>query len=639
MILLGCGGFVWYVSSEVQKELAQQEREAARRAADNPAANPPWQAPRPSPLNSNISSVSAAVDALAENSMLRRRDALRYLKGQTATDNQRDKVVAATAPLLSDFHLRGDAKAVLSAWATADQADTLIATANAAHGRRDRDTQRTAIELLAGTGSAKAASAVGTYFGTRHDVRAAGKAFEAIGPSTAGHVLPYFNDSDHRTRQTARGLLTKWEVEEGTLAAQSLDDLQSGDDNRAREAAQWFTSHVIVDEELSPKVSAALVALLANQNVRSDATAALKFWATSNTVPALTAAAAKANAANDRDTQEVCVVLLTGLADARALPTYAAYLQSRPDRTIAKAAFNAIGKSAAPALLPFVHSSDYSARYVAHELLKEWEVDKSQWLTQSMKDLQSGDEDRIRQAMRYLNDAEPDEAVNSAIALALLDLVNNDRLRNDAMRALSKWATSEAVPKLVELLEHEDRYVKSQALAALAATKDPRAIAHLAKQLEDSSTRRQASQYLVEMGPVAETAFWPLVTNKDWIVSRDACNALGRIGTEKSIPVLQVTANENRFVASDAAKSAITQIQQAKREPVAAVGGGESESAGPRQIRTWTDASGTNTIEALFIELSSGKVRLRTRGGKILSLNLDQLSPNDRAYVMKQIGR
>ena len=334
------------------------------------------------------------------------------------------------------------------------------------------------------------------------------------------------NDADGGLRQTARELLTQWEVEDATLAAQSLNDLQAGDDTRAREAAKWLAAHVIVDEELSPQVSAALVSLLANRNVRNDATGALRFWATAESVPALIEAASVAHAAEDRDTERACVMLLTGLNDERALRTYAAYLGTRHDRTVARAAFTAIGENGAKALLPFIHHPDSSVRQIAHDLLAEWEIEKSHWLTQSMKDLQAADENQRRQAVRYLIDTEPDESVKSAVALALIGMVDDQRLRHDALRALQTWATADTVPKLIELLDHEDRGVQSGARTILIATKDPRAVAPLAEGFgADFLKRIEARRALVAMGPVAETAFWPHVTHKDWRVAKDACEA------------------------------------------------------------------------------------------------------------------
>ena len=654
LALLVCGGFLYFVDSGVNQaakatnEAAQAFEDEFERAqaqqAGGGSPNPPWQPPRVNSSSQSrpIDSVPRAVEAIAKNDHFRRRDALRYLKGKTPDDAQRATVVTQTLPLLSDWQLRGDAKAVLIAWASADQASQIISTADAAYARRDRDTQRNAVEVLAATGSDQAPAAIAKYYGTRHDTQAARRAFESIGASSAPHLLPFVNDPDGGLRQTARDLLTTWKVEEATLAAQGLVDLQSGDDNRAREAANWFASHVIVDEELTPKVSAALISLLTNRNVRASATSALNFWASADSVPALVDAARVAHAAEDHDTEKACVLLLTGLNDERALPTYSAYLDTRHDLTTAKAAFAAIGENSAKSLLPFIHHEDHRTREVAHELLAEWEIEKSHWLTQSMVDLRSENENRRRQAVRYLVDTEPDESVQSGVAMSLLTLVDDQRLRHDALRALKVWATSETVPQLIELLDHEDGGVRNNARSILVATKDPRAVKPIAAGFgEDFFKRIEARKALVAMGPVAESAFWPHVTHKDWRIAKDAVEALGDIGTAKSIPVLEAAVAQDSHFVKGAAQNAIKKIEEAKREPgpmPTVVEAGPVDD-GTRKMRTWTDASGGNTIEALFIEFKLGKVRLRTSDGKFLSLKLDQLSAADRQYVIDQVQR
>jgi WD40 repeat protein len=49
--------------------------------------------------------------------------------------------------------------------------------------------------------------------------------------------------------------------------------------------------------------------------------------------------------------------------------------------------------------------------------------------------------------------------------------------------------------------------------------------------------------------------------------------------------------------------------------------------------RSWTDSTGKYKIEAEFVEVADGKVRLRRADGKTLALPLEKLSPADRAYV------
>ncbi|MEK6238929.1 MAG: SHD1 domain-containing protein, partial [Planctomycetales bacterium] len=52
--------------------------------------------------------------------------------------------------------------------------------------------------------------------------------------------------------------------------------------------------------------------------------------------------------------------------------------------------------------------------------------------------------------------------------------------------------------------------------------------------------------------------------------------------------------------------------------------------------RTWTDKSGKFSLEAEFIELKDGKVRLKKPDGKTFSIPLDKLSDADQAYARAQ---
>ncbi len=137
---------------------------------------------------------------------------------------------------------------------------------------------------------------------------------------------------------------------------------------------------------------------------------------------------------------------------------------------------------------------------------------------------------------------------------------------------------------------------------------------------------------------------WPHVTNPDWQIAKNAVEVLGDIGTKKSIPILEAAkAHPQSFVRS-AADAAIKKVNEADRtaDPMPAVAVAETPAAagdGTRQMRTWTDAGGKNKIEAIYQEFSLGKVRLRTRAGRTLLLGLNQLSPEDRTYVMQQVQR
>ncbi len=55
---------------------------------------------------------------------------------------------------------------------------------------------------------------------------------------------------------------------------------------------------------------------------------------------------------------------------------------------------------------------------------------------------------------------------------------------------------------------------------------------------------------------------------------------------------------------------------------------------GPRvDGRTWTDSTGQYTVEADFVDLTAGIVRLRTDSGSIIRLPLEKLSVADQRFV------
>jgi len=55
--------------------------------------------------------------------------------------------------------------------------------------------------------------------------------------------------------------------------------------------------------------------------------------------------------------------------------------------------------------------------------------------------------------------------------------------------------------------------------------------------------------------------------------------------------------------------------------------------------RTWTDSTGKHTVEAEFVDLKGGKVRLKKANGSTLSITLDKLSSADQEYVRNQTKR
>jgi hypothetical protein len=64
------------------------------------------------------------------------------------------------------------------------------------------------------------------------------------------------------------------------------------------------------------------------------------------------------------------------------------------------------------------------------------------------------------------------------------------------------------------------------------------------------------------------------------------------------------------------------------------IGKAASEGRTPRAFgRKWTDATGSFTVEAEFVESTGGTVRLKMRDGQMISLPLEKLSETDKKFV------
>ncbi len=66
----------------------------------------------------------------------------------------------------------------------------------------------------------------------------------------------------------------------------------------------------------------------------------------------------------------------------------------------------------------------------------------------------------------------------------------------------------------------------------------------------------------------------------------------------------------------------------AKAEPV-----DDSEQADRKEFRVWKDSAGKLSVEARFVEVYEDKVTLRLKGGQLLEVPLDTLTPEDRKII------
>ncbi len=92
-----------------------------------------------------------------------------------------------------------------------------------------------------------------------------------------------------------------------------------------------------------------------------------------------------------------------------------------------------------------------------------------------------------------------------------------------------------------------------------------------------------------------------------------------------------------------AASSKVEGAGNDREESAAAQAAREAGSEGDNKqhheaYRTWTDSSGTFTVEAEFVGLNDGKVRLKKRDGKVIAVALSQLSEEGQDFVKRSVS-
>lgn len=78
--------------------------------------------------------------------------------------------------------------------------------------------------------------------------------------------------------------------------------------------------------------------------------------------------------------------------------------------------------------------------------------------------------------------------------------------------------------------------------------------------------------------------------------------------------------------------------EEKKAAEAAKTAAAAEEARRAARTRTWTDASGKFSVEAEFIGLAAGMVKLKKMDGKVIEVKLSVLSPEDQKWV-KNLGR
>jgi HEAT repeat protein len=137
--------------------------------------------------------------------------------------------------------------------------------------------------------------------------------------------------------------------------------------------------------------------------------------------------------------------------------------------------------------------------------------------------------------------AKPLKAMGSVAETAVAKYTSHSdpEARRVAIEVLAEVATSQSVPKLVEILEPKDPFTATRILEALGRIKDERAIAPVVALLVDArALSTYVSDCLKAYGPPAQKAVAELLTHESQTIRGEALTILDEIATEETVPEL-----------------------------------------------------------------------------------------------------
>ncbi|HEV7280621.1 MAG TPA: SHD1 domain-containing protein [Pirellulaceae bacterium] len=423
--------------------------------------------------------------------------------------------------------------------------------------------------------------------------------------------------------------------------------LNSGDIFDDREAVEWLAGQP-VDAIHKADVMAGLVACLERKSQVREVMPQLIAWAGTDAEALLLGYLLDpASAGHDSFVLEESMRILHERNHPELVPALVGLVKSGDVRSFeARRYLKLAGPSAEDDLLPVMNVANHGARSAARELLDEFGTSPEKRTAQCLADLDSADETTRQEAARYLREKGVFDSNSRQILLTKLEpVIQNDRTfhKFDDFSLYLAHATLDNEEFVMACAEDGDHRVSNAAMKWLGEKASPRGLAMLGKAFVDPRMRPKAAPALKAAGPAAEEILLPLVDGGDLPTQLEALRTLEAVGTERTVTELQkklrAAINRREIVMTRPIQDAIEALKirltlEARR------GGGSgssvSTSATSRSLesRTWTDATGSYTIEATFVRRSGDSVTIRRQadGGEV-DLPLEQLSDADRKYV------
>jgi len=208
-------------------------------------------------------------------------------------------------------------------------------------------------------------------------------------------------------------------------------------------------------------------------------------------------------------------------------------------------------------------------------------------IAQALNDLASGNHFERRDALRDLKRLTPNEQrgiVSKALVAALEE--DDHSLNADIIDVLGVWGTAESVPILIDQLD-ERGWNLENALRALGKLKDPRGAKAVAKLLVTRNAQKAVAA-LRDMGPAAEDALLPYLSNSDPRMRGEMCALLEEIGTTKCLPELKKRFSDDVKEVRLAAKQAYAAVDARTKSPAAITKEPEQDPFNPDSKRPAT---------------------------------------------------
>jgi predicted Zn finger-like uncharacterized protein len=539
----GVGGFLVYRAFRGAEDLTDDMREQAiNRITQQANANGEVAVlPGLLPAGQQPANLEAALEQMKSPQHGERAAAVEWLAHTPLDKGRQAEVSAALVGVLNDPDggVKGAAARALVVWATPDSAPALTRCVE----QKDGATLAPAVETLARLKDERGAVAVANLLPDFFQRERARNALQSMGPVAEKGVVKYYFHPDGGAREAARGLTQGYGTREGVLIKQAVEELNGGDHQRRRLAAEWLASAPL-DPALQPEVARALDPTLADRGggVVEWGVKALAVWATADNVPSLIRGVEDDHFPRRHEAMAV----LGKLKDGRAAPAVAARLTSAFDWKQASDALIAMGPVAKDEVMKYLNHNNRRVRDEAVKILGTYGVKDNLKLTQLINDLKSP-EGRLRSdAARALQAMPAEEARRADVARALDAAAANTTDRGAeqlAIKALAVWGDKDSVPGLLGIVEGTDGGSRHAAMETLARLKDERAVKTIALRLLDFGDRSAASKALqamgADLGKAIEAEVWPGLVNPDRGVRVECCRILAAVGTRNSIVKLE----------------------------------------------------------------------------------------------------